>query len=60
MERLERGQLPYRLALEHRWQAPAFLPFDPAALDRPGSRVVSNLAKVNPLLRVYERLEPAS
>lgn len=60
VERLERGQLPYRLAVEHRWQAPAFLPFDPAALDRPGSRVVSNLAKVNPLLRVYERLEPAS
>ncbi len=58
LERLERGQLPYRLALEHRWQPPAWLPFDPAALDRPGSRVVSNLAKVNPLLRVYERLEP--
>lgn len=59
VERLERGQLPYRLALEQRWRPPAWLPFDPADLDRPGSRVASNLARVNPLLRVYERLEPA-
>jgi hypothetical protein len=59
VERLERGQLPYRLALEHRWQPPGFLPFDPADLDRPGARVVSNLSKVNPLMRVCERLEAA-
>lgn len=59
VERLERGQLPYRLALEHRWPPPRWLPFDPADLDRPGTRVVSNLAKVNPLVRVYERLEAA-
>lgn len=59
LDRLERGQLPYRLALEHRWRPPFPLPFDPADLDQPGSRVVSNLARVNPWLRVYERLEAA-
>jgi hypothetical protein len=59
VERLERGQLPYRLALEHRWRPPVWLPFDPADLDQPGSRVVSNLARVNRLVRVYERLETA-
>jgi hypothetical protein len=57
--RLERGQLPYRLALEHRWQPPRLLPFDPADLDQPGSRVDSNLSKVNPLVRVYERVGTA-
>jgi hypothetical protein len=52
---LASGAAGYRLALVHRWRAPAWLPFDPADLDRP-TLVVSNLARVNPEIHVWERV----
>jgi hypothetical protein len=52
IDRLQHGQTPYRLVLEQRLES-SWLMFDPDALD--GHRWIdSNLAKVNPWIRVYE------
>ena len=54
---LQDGSLGYRLALDHR-QPPALAAFfDAAAWERAG-RVNTNLARIDPRIRVYERAAP--
>ena len=52
---LESGILGYRLAFAHRYDAPWLLLRTEDLLDRPGALVRSNIGKVNPEIRVYER-----
>lgn len=49
--RLQEEQLGYRLAYEYRFASPLVL------LDTEGLRDVSNIGKVNPLLRIYRKAE---
>jgi hypothetical protein len=54
---LDRGDLGYRRVFAHRFDAPWLLLRTEDLLDRPGALVRSNIGKVNPEIRVYERAE---
>lgn len=54
---LERGDLGYRRVFAHRFDASWLLLRTQDLLDRPGALVRSNIGKVNPEIRVYERVD---
>jgi hypothetical protein len=51
---LESGDLGYKRAFAHRFDAAWLLLRTQDLLDRPGDRVRSNIGKVNPEIRIYE------
>jgi Dolichyl-phosphate-mannose-protein mannosyltransferase len=55
--RLENGELGYRRVFAYRFDSPWLLLKTQDLLDRPGALVRSNLGKVNPEIRIYERDE---
>jgi hypothetical protein len=52
---LEDRGLGYRRVFDHRFDAPYLLLRTEDLLDRPGAFVRSNLGKVNPRIRIYQR-----
>jgi hypothetical protein len=52
---LDDGSLGYRRVFDHRYEAPFLLLRTEDLLDRPGALVRSNIGKVNPRIRIYER-----
>jgi hypothetical protein len=54
-EGLDDGSLGYHRAFDHRYDAPFLLLRTEDLLDRPGALVRSNIGKVNPRIRIYER-----
>jgi hypothetical protein len=53
---LENGNLGYRRVFADRFDSPWLLLHTQDLLDRPGALVRSNIGKVNPEIRIYERL----